>query len=138
MSGPKYRHTADAIKTKIASGEVAGEITLGRIRELTGATDSTARRAANELVAEGVLENHPGSPYSIVATPAEAIAKRASLDALSEEMAVLREQVGESGQGDLLARVDRLETNLILLYGMAGFEYPDDDAKTATGRGRRR
>ena len=69
MSGPKYRRGADVIKAKIASGEIVGEITLGRMRELTGATSSTARRAAKELVNEGVLENHPGSPYTVIGTP---------------------------------------------------------------------
>ena len=125
MSGPKYRHTVDAIKAKIASGEVTGEITLGRIRELTGATDSTARRTANELVAEGVLENHPGAPYTVVGTPEGVAATRSDDRPLRVQVADLQQQVADlrrdvpPGLGETL---ERIEASLEDLHDKLGYD----------------
>ena len=129
MSGPKYRHTADAIKTKIASGEVAGEITLGRMRELTGAADSTARRAAKELVDEGVLENHPGSPYTVVGTPEGVAARRTDGRPLKAQVAELQQQFaglrGEVPAG-LAETIERIEASLEDLYDKLGYDMASD------------
>lgn len=146
MSGPKYRYTVDAIKAKIASGEVTGEITLGRIRELTGATDSTARRTANELVAEGVLENHPGSPYTVVGTPEGVAATRSDDRPLRVQVADLQHQVADLRRDvppGLAETLERFATNLEDLYDKLGFEYATDgtsergdDSAPAARRGR--
>ena len=147
VSGPKYQHAVEVIKSKIGSGEVVGEITLGRIRELTGATDSTARRTAGELVAEGILENHPGAPYTVVGTPEDVAARQADsrplrvqVAALQQEVADLRQRVAAiDGQAELASRVGRIEANLTALYGQLGREYPRggrrDRAKAAAGGG---
>lgn len=102
-----YLQAMDVIKQEIASGELAGRITLGRIQEMTGTTIGTARKAANELVAEGILMNHPGAPYTIEATPAEAAAKRLTLEELTEEVGRLRKEVA-----DLRERVGRMAAQL--------------------------
>ena len=116
MSGPKYRDVMDVIKSKITPADIGTGITLRRIRELTGATDSTSRRAANELVAEGILENHQGTPYTIVATPEDAASARpgngamqAQIAALQQEAAALRQRVGhiEADLADLNAQIGR-------------------------------
>lgn len=131
MSGPKYQHVVDAIVSKIASGEVAGEITLSRIRELTGATDSTARRAANELVGSGVLENHPGSPYTVQVSPEEAAAVRTDDRPLKDQVAALQREVA-----DLRERIGRIDARLATLAGQPRGGNRDQ-AKAAAGGGRR-
>jgi DNA-binding transcriptional regulator YhcF (GntR family) len=147
VSGPKYQHAVDVIKEKIASGEVTGEITLGRIRELTGATDSTSRRTAKELVDEGILENHPGAPYAVIGT-AEDAAKgtdsrplKAQVAELQRQVAELRQQVAaQENQSELAKQVGRIEANLMALYGDLKREYPRggrrERAKAAASGGR--
>lgn len=135
MSGPKYRDAVDVIKSKITPGDVGTGITLRQIRELTGATDSTSRRVAAELVAEGVLENHPGAPYTIVATPEDAAAARPGEAATQAQIAALQQEVAELRQ-----RAGRIEADLAALYGQTGHRYPrrgsNDRAKAAAGGGR--
>ena len=93
MSGSKWQQVADAVLSKIASGEVGGEITLRQIRELTGATDSTSRKTAKELVSAGILEGHQGIPYAVRVTPEQAAATRLDDRPLKEQMAELRQEV---------------------------------------------
>ena len=119
MSGPKYRDVMDVIKSKITAADVGTGITLRRIRELTGATDSTSRRAAAELVAEGILENHPGAPYTIMATPEEAAARSPGDEATRAQLAALQQEAAELRQ-----RVGYLEADLAALYGQVGHKYP--------------
>ena len=102
MSGPKYQQIADAVLAKIAAGEIDGEITLGRIRDLTGATDSTSRKAAHKLVSAGILESHPGAPYTVRVTADGAAAARLDgrplkdqVAEMQQEVAALRQQVTE-------------------------------------------
>jgi DNA-binding transcriptional MocR family regulator len=125
VSGPKYRDAVDVIKSKITPGDVGTGITLRQIRELTGATDSTSRRVAKELVTEGILENHPGD--AAAGKPGDA-ATQARITALQGEAAELRQRVG------------RLEADLAALYGQTGHKYPrrgsNDRAKAAAGGGR--
>lgn len=128
MSGPKYRQTVDVIKELIASGEVSGEITLGRIRELTGATDSTSRRTASELVDEGILENHPGLPYRIVSTPEEA-AKQADTRPAKVQLAEVRKQIAELRSDVPAGLADKLEWIVAALedvYERQGWDLPED------------
>ena len=143
MSGPKYRRGADVIKAKIASGEIVGEITLGRMRELTGATSSTARRAAKELVNEGVLENHPGSPYTVIGTPEDVASTRSDDRPLRMQVAELQRQFAElrrdvpPGLGEML---ERFATSLEDLYDKLGYDMapdgPDSTSEPGEGRGR--
>lgn len=131
MSGPKYQHIVDAVLSKIASGEVAREITLGRIRELTGATDSTARRAASELVSAGILENHPGSPYTVQIDPEEAAAARVDDRPLKDQVADLQREVA-----DLRERIGRIDARLATLAGKPRGGNREQ-AKATAGGGRR-
>lgn len=135
MSGPKYREAVDLIKSRIGPGDVGTGITLRQIRELTGATDSTSRRVASELVAEGILENHPGAPYTIVATPEAAAASKPGDGALKAQIAALQEEATELRQ-----RVGHIEADLADLYGQLGRKHPRRDgrdrARAAAGGGR--
>jgi DNA-binding transcriptional MocR family regulator len=135
VSGPKYRDAVDVIKSKITPGDVGTGITLRRIRELTGATDSTSRRVASELVAEGILENHPGAPYTIIATPEDAASRQPGPEATRAQIAALQDEVAELRQ-----RAGRIEADLAALYGQTGHKYPrrgnHDRANAAAGGGR--
>jgi hypothetical protein len=112
VSGPKYQLAADVILSKIASGEVAGEITLGRIRELTGATDSTSRKVANELMSAGILESHPGAPYTVRVSPGDAEAVRLDARPLKDQVSEMRQELNE-----LRERVGRMDARLATLTG---------------------
>jgi DNA-binding transcriptional regulator YhcF (GntR family) len=112
VTGPKYQQVADTVLSKIASGEVVGEITLSKIRELTGATDSTSRKAANELVSAGILESHPGAPYTVRVTPEGAEAARLDNRPLKDQVAELRRELD-----DLRRRLGRMEADLLTLTG---------------------
>lgn len=131
MSGPKYQLAADVILSKIASGEVAGEITLGRMRELTGATDSTSRKAAADLVSAGILESHPGAPYTVRVTAAEAAEARLDSRPLKEQIAELQRELA-----DLRERVGRMDARLATLAGKPRGGNRDRAEATAGG-GRR-
>jgi DNA-binding FadR family transcriptional regulator len=135
VSGPKYREAVDVIKGNITPGDVGTGITLRQIRELTGATDATSRRAVSELVAEGILENHPGAPYTIVATAEEAAARKPGDGATQAQIAALQQEAAELRQ-----RIGRIEADLAALYGQTGHKYPrrgsHDRASAAAGGGR--
>lgn len=127
MSGPKYQQVADAVLAMIASGEIGDGITLGRIRELTGATDATSRKAANELVSAGILENHPGAPYTVRVTAEEAAAARLDNRPLKDQIAEMRHELG-----DLRRRLGHMEAELATMTGKprGGTR---EQAKTASG-----
>jgi DNA-binding transcriptional regulator YhcF (GntR family) len=130
VSGPKYQQIADAVLAKIASGEIDGEITLGRIRELTGAADATSRRAANELVSAGVLESHPGAPYTVRVTAEGAAAARLDSRPLKDQVAELRQELD-----DLRERVGRMDARLATVAGKSRGGNRDQ-AKATAGGGR--
>lgn len=130
MSGPKYQQIADAVLAKIASGQISGEVTLGRIRELTGATDSTSRKAANELVSAGILESHPGAPYTVRVTAEGAEAARLDSRPLKDQVAELRQELD-----DLRERVGRMDARLATVAGKPRGGNRDQ-AKATAGGGR--
>jgi DNA-binding transcriptional regulator YhcF (GntR family) len=130
VSGPKYQQIADAVLAKIASGEIDGEITLGRIRDLTGATDSTSRKAANELVSAGILESHPGAPYTVRVTAEGAAAARLDDRPLKDQVAELRQEVD-----DLRERIGRMDARLATVAGKPRGGNREQ-AKAAAGGGR--
>ena len=112
MSGPKYQQVADAVLSKIASGEISGEVTLGQVRALTGTTDATSRKAVKELVSAGILENHPGAPYTVQITAEEAAAARLDDRPLKDQVAELRQKLDE-----LTEHVGRMDAQLAEVAG---------------------
>lgn len=130
MSGPKYQHVADAVLSKIASGDVAGEITLRQIRQLTGTTEHTSRRAANELVSAGILESHQGAPYTVRVTPEQAQAARLDDRPLKDQVAELRQELD-----DLRERIGRMDARLATVAGKPRGGNRDQ-AKASAGGGR--
>jgi DNA-binding GntR family transcriptional regulator len=128
VSGPKYQLVADVILSKITSGEVAGEITLGRIRELTGATEATSRKAANELVSAGILESHPGAPFAVRVTAEGAAAARLDYRPLKDQVAEMQRELTE-----LRERVGRMDARLATLAGKPRGSNRDQATATASG-----
>ena len=91
------------IEGKITRGELTGTLTIGEIQKLTGTTYATARTTAEHLERKEVLAGQQGVGFEIVATPAEAAAKRVSVEKLSEQVTGLQQEVA-----DLRKRVGRL------------------------------
>ena len=124
-----YQQAMDVIKEKIASGELAGKVTLSRISELTGATGGTTRRTANELVAEGVLESHPGAPYTIEMSAGQVAAMQTDHRPAKAQLAEVRRQVAElrgevpPGLSDKLEWIVAAIENL---YERFGWDIPED------------
>ena len=131
MSGPKYQQIADALLSKIASGEIAGEVTLSQVRALTGTTDATSRKAVKELVSAGILENHPGAPYTVRVTAEEAAAATLDSRPLKDQVAEMRQELDE-----LRERVGRLDARISTLPGKSRGGGRDQQATAANG-GRR-
>ena len=133
QAGSEYRRAAEVIKSRITPSDVGSMLTIGQIQKLTGAKYATARKAAERLETEGILEGRQGKGYLVRGVAEKVASERATIKSLSEEMSALRERVEKAGPGELLARVGRLEANLIDLYGKLGYNYPqdgaDDDAK---------
>jgi len=131
MTGPKYQQIAETVLAKIASGEIDGEVTLGQIRKMTGATDSTSRKVTKELVSAGVLESHPGAPYTVRVTADEAAAARLDDRPLKDQVAEMRQELNE-----LRERIGRMDARLATVAGKprGGSR---EQAEAAAGGGRR-
>lgn len=129
MSGPKYQLVADAVLAKIASGEISGDITLGQVRSMTGTTDATSRKAVAELVSAGILESHPGAPYTVRVTADEAAAARLDSRPLKDQVAELRQKLDE-----LATHVGRMDAQLATVAGKPRGNR--DQSRAAAGGGR--
>lgn len=130
MSGPKYQQVADAVLSKIASGEIGGEVTLGQVRALTGTTDATSRKAVKELVSAGILENHPGAPYTVRVTAGEAAAATLDSRPLKDQVAEMRQELD-----DLRERVGRMDARIATEFGKPrGGNRDQANATASSGR----
>lgn len=153
MSGQaalEYLRAADVIKSRIKPGgiDLNTFITIRHIQELAGVKYATARRAADHLVAEGILLPHQGKGYEVIATPEKAAAQQADTKELGSRLAQLQNQVHALADrpgvpADLRETLERIEFNLQALYGKLGIPYPADGAsereepRQAVRRGRR-
>lgn len=133
--GPDYRQVLNLIRGKVTSGEWP----LGRkipstpdLMNLTGRSITSVRRAVQQLQADGILEGHPGKGVFVKAMPEDADRERVNLEAVGEQLADLRQKVGE--YDDLRARVGRMEAILIDLYAKLGYDNPYGGAHDTTER----
>jgi DNA-binding GntR family transcriptional regulator len=135
--GPDYRRLMDLIRSRIASGEypTGSQIPSTRKWEDDGWSRDVARTAITRLQADGILEGQSGKGVFVRATPEQAARDRVDLKSLSEAVAGIRQQIA-----NLQATADRLESNLIELYGYTAYPYPEDGGHdtAAAGRLRRR
>jgi DNA-binding GntR family transcriptional regulator len=141
--GPEYQRLKHQIRARIISGEypLGKPIpSTARLAAETGMSVPVVRRAVDQLKADGILEGHPGKGVFVRAMPADADSERMSVEALSRQVAELREMAERDGLDEIRAAVGRLEANLIELYGKLGLDYPDGSSdiprKAAAGRGR--
>ena len=126
----EYRRAAEVIKSMITAERirVGTFVTVPEIEKVAGATYSTARVAAKQLVTEGILQAHPGKGYAVVAMPEEAAARRADARELGQQVARLRDEVHALSarldtSGDFGEKLERVESNLEDLFDKLGFEY---------------
>jgi GntR family transcriptional regulator len=141
--GPSYQLVADDLRSKISSGEfqVGDPIpSTVKLMEQYGVSSTVVRHAVAQLRADGVLIGHSGKAVYVNAKPEDAAAERLSIEALTELVTGLRDEVRELAQRDevsgLRDALGRLEAQLIDLYGKLGYDYPRDVADTGSGRER--
>jgi DNA-binding GntR family transcriptional regulator len=142
--GPSYQLVADDLRSKISSGELqVGDPIPSTVKlmEQYGVSSTVVRHAVAQLRADGVLIGHSGKAVYVNARPEDAAAERLSIEALTELVTGLRDEVRELTQRDEVSELrdtlGRLETQLIDLYGKLGYDYPRDAADAGGKRGRR-
>lgn len=148
-AGPEYLRLMRRIRAGIISGEYPVGSLIPSTTELvkdTGMSRPVVRRAVDQLKAEGILEGHQGKGVFVAALPADADSRRADTEALGEQVAELRQEFRElakhvNSDGDLRARVGRIEAILINLHAKLGYPNPYggervDGARQAARRGR--
>jgi DNA-binding GntR family transcriptional regulator len=130
--GPEYRRLMRLIRSRIISGEYplsAAIPSTAELREETGLSYTVVRRAVQQLQADGILEGHPGKGVFVRTMPPDADSERVSVEALSRQMAELRELAErDGGMDEMRDAIGRLETNLVELYEKLGLDYPQDGA----------
>jgi DNA-binding transcriptional regulator YhcF (GntR family) len=119
------------IKSRITPGDIGSVITIRRIQGLAGTTYPTARRTAEHLESEGVLQPHQGKGYEVIATPEGAAAQRAGMKELGAQLAQMQNQMRDLAArlevpADLRETLERIEFNLEALYRNLGIPYPGD------------
>ena len=128
-AGPDYLRVYDGIRGKVSSGGYPVGTPIPSTPELEkqyGVSKTPVRQAVDLLKREGVLDGHPGKRVYVKALPAAAAADMRDLKALGEDVAELKRRA--AGYEDLREIVNRLEYNLIELYGKVGHNYPTDEA----------
>jgi DNA-binding FadR family transcriptional regulator len=102
----------DLIRSRIASGEypTGGKIPSTAAWINDGWSRDTTRTAITRLQRDGILEGHEGKGVFVKATAEQARQEQASLEALTEEVGRLRQEVA-----DLRERVGRQAAQLATL-----------------------
>lgn len=152
--GPDYRQLMDLIRSRVSSGEypVGKPIpSTTDLRQETGMSFTSVRRAVRELQVEGVLEGHPGKAVFVRALPEDADRERADAGELGRQVAGLRQELREletrvdsrdvlDKLGRMEARVDRIEAAIATFSKRSGQPNPlgagHDGAEKAPRRGR--
>jgi DNA-binding GntR family transcriptional regulator len=139
-AGPEYQRVIGEIRERITSGRypVGKPIpSTPKLGEEFGVSVTVIRRAVTQLQVDGILEGHPGKGVYVRAAPGDADSERMSVEALSRQVAELREVAERNDPDEIRAAIGRLEANLIELYGKTGHDYPQDgehDGTESAGR----
>jgi GntR family transcriptional repressor for pyruvate dehydrogenase complex len=128
---PKYLLIADSLREKIKTGTYPVDSKLPAVHELAtahGTAPNTVRSAISVLAREGVVESFQGDGIYVRKLPGpEAPAALADeVGSLRDEVRHLTERVESLEPGDVKAALERVELNLIDLYGKLGFDYPHE------------
>lgn len=125
----KYRQIAADLRARIEAGDypVGSQMpTKGELMASYGAALATVDSALGVLRKLGMVESRQGSGTFVLREhPGESEEQR-----LSEQVAQLRAELAEVAERadatvGLRETVERLQANLIDLYGKTGFNYPD-------------
>lgn len=140
-AGPDYRKVIDLIRDRITSGEWPADTMIPsttELRELTGLSITSVRRAVDQLQKDGILIGHPGKGVFVLALPEDADRERVNTEMIGKRLEELKEQVAD--YPDLRARVGRMEAILVDLHLRLGYPNPfegeHDGAEKAPRRGR--
>jgi DNA-binding transcriptional regulator YhcF (GntR family) len=139
-SPAKYRQIAADLLARIGAGEYPVGSTLPTKPELIdryGAALGTIDHALAELRKAGVAESRQGVGTFVVRQhpePPEQDAVALQVTALRDEVCRLTGQLESLKTDGVRAGLERIELNLIDLYGKLGYDYPrEDDAPEAIG-----
>jgi DNA-binding GntR family transcriptional regulator len=128
---PKYRQIAASLRARIEAGEFPVGAQLPSIAELQsayGAAKGTVDEALSVLRKLHLVETqHGAGTFVLRERPDESEEQqlREQVAALRAEIAALTEQV--KADAGLREVVERLQVNLIELYGKTGFDYPHEE-----------
>lgn len=109
---PAYRRTADEILSMIASGKLGLHFTVPQVEERAGVNYYAARRGAEYLAEQGLIEPYQGSGYRALVTAEQAAASRVDDRPVREQVAELQRELAELRQ-----RTGRIEARLATLAG---------------------
>lgn len=133
---PKYLLIADDLRRKIESGAYPVDSKLPAVHELAaahGTAHNTVRSAINLLGREGLVESFQGDGIYVRKLPGPD-GPTGKDSALAEDVGNLRDEVHQLTDrleslesADVRAALERLELNLVDLYGKLGFNYPHED-----------
>lgn len=127
---PAYRRTADEILSMIASGKLGQKFTVPEVEEQAGVNRYAARKAAEHLAGQGLIEPYQGSGYRALVTPEEAAASRVDDRPMREQVAELQKELAE-----LRKRTGRIEARLATLAGKSrGGKREQADTAVSDGR----
>jgi DNA-binding GntR family transcriptional regulator len=134
---PIYQRIAAALRAQIGSGDLAVGDALPSTRklmEIHGASNNVVRNAVDLLRQEGLVHGQPGKAVYVRATPQVVEEERATIKAVGDEVAELREQIRQLGEHqaseviarleELAAEVGRLQSDLRVLYDRLGQPHP--------------
>lgn len=134
---PIYQRIAAAIRAQIGSGELAVGDALPstrRLMEIHDASNNVVRNAVEVLRQEGLVHGQPGKAVYVRATPKTVEEERATLKAVGDEVAELREQLRrltDRQPSEVIAKVEqlatevgRLQEDLRILYDRLGQPHP--------------
>lgn len=134
---PIYQRIADTLRAQISAGELAVGDPLPSTRklmEIYRASNNVVRNAVELLRQEGLVHGQPGKAVYVRATPQAVEEERATLKAVGNEVADLREQLrqlAEHQPSEVIAKIDKLATevgrlqdDLRTLYDRLGQPYP--------------
>lgn len=144
---PIYQRIASALRAQISSGELAVGDPLPSTRklmEIHEASNNVVRNAVEVLRQEGLVHGQPGKAVYVRATPKVVEEERATLRAVGNEVAELREQLrllADQQPSEVIAKVDelradvsRLRDDLWTLYDRLGQPRPEGHSSPPSKR----
>lgn len=141
---PAYQRVADELRSQIATGKLpVGSAVRSMAQLMTEyrVSSTVARKAIDQLRAEGLVIGRPGKGVFVKSTPSEVAAESTTLESLTEELQELRQLVEKLANStddrihNIGTRVDNLDNLVEDLRANAGLlRSTDEYGSTAEAR----